>query len=185
MGHVRDGLYHLLEALEWKLIQDQGENDGCRESKEQILEVQEQGISQGIKEISVPEGPDVILKASVLCPRHDPNALIDQIFLKCDLHVCHGNVLKDQKIDQRQCQKSIELPIPLEIYAIIHLSFFNLYRPLHFLSHGMIPPLGTQKNQSFRPKTENAFIKKHNIFTKTSLCEKTFIYCIYHSFHLQ
>lgn len=112
VGKVQNGLADPLEPLETQLIQQDGKDDGHRETETQIQEVENQGVGQGAGEILVPEdllegGPTHPLAAGVALGRFVIHPGHAQTRVGC--------ILEDDHENHRDQQQEIQLPVVGEI----------------------------------------------------------------------
>ena len=107
MRQVQHGLCDALELRERQLVEQQRHQDGHRRADNEVKQVQDDGVLQGIDKVLIVECLDEPFPAAVFRPIQQPRRFQNVVLLERQQNVGHGNVAEDDKERQRHEQQQI------------------------------------------------------------------------------
>ena len=131
---VQHGLHDPLVALEPQLVDAQGQDDGHRETPQQTVKAEQDGVfDHPPKGGRVKEAPEPV-QAHPFAAKIPPIGLV---IPEGDLDAVHGDVLVNKRDDHRDQQQKIKLPVVQQarFQRLAHANRFFADRFVHCLLH--------------------------------------------------
>ena len=130
---IADRLHKLLIPEVAYFIQQNRENNRHRESKDQIVEVQEDRIDNDPTAVHVSEELQKVLESD---PGTAQNPRADFIILEGDDHAVHGDIMEDNIVDQSRQQQKLQILGPVQtLQQVPPRTLFTPGRRYSYIGH--------------------------------------------------
>jgi hypothetical protein len=133
MGQIGDGLYGSFKQTVFKFIQNKGENDGNRKSKNKTINADKQGIFHQSEKIKTGEKLDKMFKPNPSASQYPPAGAV---ILKGYYHPVHGEITEQDIISQNRDKHDNEGLVPPYVFKVYPPLGIDVF-PVPF--HGYLP----------------------------------------------